>query len=268
MEWIEIASTDVATAKSIALEELGVREQEAEFEILAEEKLGLFGRLKSEARVRARVKPRRPRTRQNRNQRNSRNSNSRPKSSRSSSSAKKTNQQNNRNKETEMNPEETQMTIAELEEMVVPFLDGLLKSLEKTAEIKVEEQDGLVEIRVIGDDLGVLIGPRGAVLSSLYDVMSTVIQSQALGRRYPRIRLDVGDYRRKLRKALADFAEKLAKEALETGKELVLEPMNAGDRKIVHDTISSIEGVTTQSEGQAPSRRVVIMPLAASQDQG
>lgn len=42
MEWIEIASSDVATAKRIALEELGVREQEAEFEILAEEKVGLF----------------------------------------------------------------------------------------------------------------------------------------------------------------------------------------------------------------------------------
>lgn len=166
-----------------------------------------------------------------------------------------------------MKTEENQMTIEELEEMVVPFLDGLLKSLEKTGEIKVEEEDGLVEIRVMGDDLGVLIGPRGAVLSSLYDVMSTVIQSQAMGRRYPRIRLDVGDYRRKLRRALADFAEKLAREALETGKELVLEPMNAGDRKIVHDTISSIEGVTTQSEGESSSRRVVIMPEAATEDQ-
>jgi len=162
-----------------------------------------------------------------------------------------------------MESEQTQRALEELQEMVVPFLNGLLETLDKTGEVKVEEDDGLVEVRVVGENLGVLIGPRGAVLSSLYDVLSTVIQSQAAGRRYPRIRLDVGDYRKKRREALVDFAKDLASESLNTGKEIVLEPMSAGDRKIVHDTVSAIDGVKTQSEGDDPLRRVVILPQVA-----
>lgn len=306
MEWIEVAESDVETAKSTALEKLGVREQEAEFEILSEGKTGLFGRVKLEARVRARVKPRSqrsPRSRQQRGGRGNRRGQSgdQRKSSRSGAregrtgsrsggrsgdrsggsgersggkpdsgrsdgrSDSKSNSRAQTNpsqgKDTAMESEQDQITLDELGEIVVPFLEGLLQSLGKEGEVKLEQNNGLVEVRVIGEDLGLLIGPRGAVLSSLYDVLSTVIQSEIMGRRYPRIRLDVGDYRKKRREALADFTRNVSDEAKDTGKEIVLEPMNAGDRKIVHDTAAEIDGIETQSEGEEPYRKVVIIPV-------
>ena len=155
---------------------------------------------------------------------------------------------------------ESRMTNDQLEEIIVPFLKGLLNVLNREAEIKVEAEGGIMEVRVVGDNLGDLIGPRGTVLSSLYDVVTTVVQCNAKGARYPRIRLDVGDYRRKRREALAKFAKQLAEEARETSKEIVLEPMNAADRKIVHDTVSEVESVSTLSEGEDSHRRVVIIP--------
>lgn len=299
MEWIEVAESDVETAKNTALEKLGVREQEAEFEILSEGKTGLFGRVKQEARVRARVKPRSQRSPRSRQQRGSRGnrrsqSNDQRKSSRSgdrsgrsgnrsgdrsgakpdngrsrdqsdsrsaSKSNSRANTKPNQGKDTPMESEQDQITLDELGEIVVPFLEGLLRSLGKEGEVKLEQSNGLVEVRVIGEDLGLLIGPRGAVLSSLYDVLSTVIQSEIMGRRYPRIRLDVGDYRKKRREALADFTRNVSSEAKDSGKEIVLEPMNAGDRKIVHDTAAEIEGIETQSEGEDPYRKVVIIPV-------
>ena len=61
MEWVETTGRTVEEAKKSALEQLGVAENEAEFEIISEPKIGLFGRLKEEARVRARIQPRYPR---------------------------------------------------------------------------------------------------------------------------------------------------------------------------------------------------------------
>src|SRR5579859_7045189 len=61
MEWVETTGRSIDEAKDAALDRLGVDEEDAEFEILEEPKLGLFGRLRAEARVRARVRPTTPR---------------------------------------------------------------------------------------------------------------------------------------------------------------------------------------------------------------
>ena len=240
MEWIETTGQSVEEAKKKALEILGLADREAEFEVLAEEKTGLFGRVRSEARVRARVKPRQVR------RKNSRQRNNKPRE-------RKESIKEGRNME-------SQMTNEQLGEIIVPFVEGLLDVLGREAEIEIDTDEEIMEVRVVGDNLGVLIGPRGNVLSSLYDVINTVVQRNAKGARYPRIRLDVGDYRKKRRDALAKFAKQLAEEARDTSKEIVLEPMNAADRKIVHDTVSEIENVSTVSEGEDSQRRVVIIP--------
>src|ERR671928_1264797 len=69
MEWVEVTGRTIEEAKDAALDQLGVDEAEAEFEILEEPKAGLFGRLRSEARVRARVMPTAPRPKADRRER-------------------------------------------------------------------------------------------------------------------------------------------------------------------------------------------------------
>ncbi len=69
MEWVETTGRTVEEAKDAALDQLGVDEEDAEFEILEEPKLGLFGRLRAEARVRARVRPTTPRPKEDRGRR-------------------------------------------------------------------------------------------------------------------------------------------------------------------------------------------------------
>src|SRR5436309_87013 len=72
MEWVETTGRTLEEAKDAALDQLGVDEQDAEFEVLEEPKSGLFGRLRSEARVRARVRPTRPRPKDERRERRGR----------------------------------------------------------------------------------------------------------------------------------------------------------------------------------------------------
>ncbi|MST34570.1 hypothetical protein GHK86_17810, partial [Acidimicrobiaceae bacterium USS-CC1] len=69
MEWVETTGRTIEEAKEAALDELGVDEQDAEFQILEEPKLGLFGRIRSEGRVRARVRPTTPRAKEDRRDR-------------------------------------------------------------------------------------------------------------------------------------------------------------------------------------------------------
>src|SRR5580704_10140839 len=72
MEWVETTGRTVEEAKEAALDQLGVDEQDAEFEIIEEARFGLFGRLRTEARVRARVRPTKPRPKDDRRDRRGR----------------------------------------------------------------------------------------------------------------------------------------------------------------------------------------------------
>ena len=69
MEWVETTGKTVEEAKEAALDQLGVHEDDAEFEVVEEPRTGLFGRTRGEARVRARVRPTRPRPKTERSSR-------------------------------------------------------------------------------------------------------------------------------------------------------------------------------------------------------
>ncbi|MGK2958188.1 MAG: Jag N-terminal domain-containing protein, partial [Acidimicrobiales bacterium] len=72
MEWVETTGRTIEEAKDAALDQLGVDEDDAEFEILEEPKSGLFGRIRQEARIRARVRPATPRAKTERRDRGKR----------------------------------------------------------------------------------------------------------------------------------------------------------------------------------------------------
>ncbi len=143
------------------------------------------------------------------------------------------------------------------------FLDGLVERMSLEAEIVVTQpEEETIELNLQGQDLGLLIGPKGATLLAIQDLTRTVVQrktSAANGR----ILVDVSGYRRKRKDALARFSRQVAEEVQATGTRRVLEPMSAADRKIVHDTVNDIDGVATVSEGEDPRRRVVIVPVSA-----
>ena len=152
------------------------------------------------------------------------------------------------------------ITLQEQAEVAKEFLEGLLDRYGLQADIEVRELDTeTVELAASGEGLGVLVGPKGATIAALQDVTRTVVQ-----RRFPnrtdRILVDVAGYRQRRIAALRRFTEQVAGEVLETGAERALEPMSPADRKVVHDTVVSIDGVSSSSQGEEPHRFVVISP--------
>lgn len=314
MEWVETTAKTVEEAKDLALDQLGVDELEAEFEVVAEPKPGLFGRLRGEARVRARVRPTKPRPKvdhrdrrrkrkgeggggqRSRGGRGPRSKNSgrdgdsavpdgdragsgrdgdkdrsgggrrRPRSG--GGQDRRRSASGNAGNATTANDQRDQeaTTVEPLSphrqaEIAGEFLTGLATAFGTSGTVElVEVSDDMVEARLVGDDLGFLIGPRGSTLSAIYELSKTVVQRHGEGAREGRFRIDIGGYRERRREALVRFVTDLAEKVREEGEERALEPMGAADRKVVHDTVNEIDGVSTRSEGDEPRRRVVILP--------
>ena len=155
-------------------------------------------------------------------------------------------------------------TVEEQAAIMRSFLEGLVDAFDLDATFAEERVDeDTIELKVVGDNLGLLIGPKGQTLQSVQELARTVVQRQATGTHHGRVRIDIGGYRERRKEALARFATQVAADVAETGVAKALEPMHPADRKVVHDTVNELEGVATTSEGEEPRRRVVIVPAAA-----
>ena len=137
------------------------------------------------------------------------------------------------------------------------FTRGLVEAFDLGGTVRTVIEEDVVTVHVEGDNLGLLVGPKGATLHAIEELVRTVVQRQTDGH-VVRIHVDVAGYRAKRRTALEAFTRQLVDKVLETGKAQALEPMSAADRKIVHDTAGEIDGVVTESDGEEPRRRVVI----------
>lgn len=145
-------------------------------------------------------------------------------------------------------------------EDVLDFLEGLLDSMDADGDVVAEiTEEGTIAAVIEGADGGLLIGRRGQTLDAIQELMRTAVQHKAKTR--VRATLDVEGYRDRRREEVATLAKEAAERALSEGR-VEMEPMNAYERKVVHDTAGSVEGITTFSEGVEPKRRVVIKASA------
>lgn len=155
---------------------------------------------------------------------------------------------------------EESLTLEQQGEAAQQFLSGLVLEFGLEANVSFSEVDEeTVQVAATGDDLGLLVGPRGATLAAVQDLTRTFVQRQSENRT-DRILVDVGGYREKRNAALRRFAEGIAEEVRSSGDERALEPMSPADRKVIHDTVNEIDGVETRSDGVEPTRYVVIAP--------
>jgi spoIIIJ-associated protein len=269
LEWVEVTGRSVEEAKEAALDQLGVDAQEAEFEVLEEPRSGFLGRLRSEARVRARVLPTAPRPKLDRRDRRDRRPGRDKKQGRSTPAPRAPARRPAAEKLAAEKAEKENVmseapTLDEEAEAAKEFLVGLLDALDADATVSSRIiEDETIEVAVTGGDLGLLIGPKGQTLAAVQELTRTVVQRRLGGRR-GRLLVDVAEYRRKRRAALERFTTEVAAQVRASGTATVLEPMTPPDRKIVHDTVNAIDGVSTSSEGEEPYRRVAITPDASS----
>jgi spoIIIJ-associated protein len=157
--------------------------------------------------------------------------------------------------EDEEESEEDRLAIAQ--DDALDFIDGLLEAMDVDGEVTAEVRDRRVYVAVEGQEAAILIGHHGQTLDAIQELLRSAVQRQVRARVW--VTLDVQGYRERRREALRERAREMAARAVDEG-EMELEPMNAFERKIVHDAVGEIDGVTSFSEGEEPYRRVVIAP--------
>jgi spoIIIJ-associated protein len=299
VEWVEITGRTIEEAKEAALDALGVDTDDAEFEIVEEPRQGLFGRTRGQARVRARIRPTRPRPKVERRDRRRRaNGDKGEKKDKAAAqetapppehqapapaaAAEAASTETEEGAETparkrparrrggKAKPSEqgeaapmsdTDVDLDAHTAIVTEFMTGLVDAFGLDGRIEAETLDEeTAEVRVEGTDLGLLVGPKGNTLSAVQELSRTVVHRRVPGTAAGRVRLDVAGYRQRRREALERFTQGVAEEVRSSGVQKALEPMSPADRKVVHDTVNEIDGVSTISEGEEPRRRVVIVP--------
>ena len=138
------------------------------------------------------------------------------------------------------------------------YLERLLDIIDYDGDIDLDVEGDRAVVAVVGGELQALVGPNGATLEALQELTRLAVQQQTGVR--SRLMLDIGGYRARRRTALAGIARSAAEQVLSTGQAVRLEPMNPFERKIVHDTVTAVDGVRSESEGEEPERRVVVLP--------
>ncbi|MGH2717209.1 MAG: protein jag [Actinomycetota bacterium] len=154
-------------------------------------------------------------------------------------------------------PESEEERLVVAQEDALDFVEGLLEAMDVDGDATAEIRDRRVYVSVEGEEAALLIGHHGQTLDAIQELLRSAIQRQLRSRVW--VTLDVQGYRERRKEALQERAREMAARALDEG-EVEFEPMNAFERKIIHDAIGEIEGVTSFSEGEDPYRRVVIAP--------
>ncbi len=140
----------------------------------------------------------------------------------------------------------------------VKFLNELFKNMGLVVKVDASLLEDTLNINLIGDDLGVVIGKRGDTLDSIQYLTSLVVNTYTDD--YIKVTIDAENYRQKRYDSLIALSNRLADKVAKSGRKYTLEPMNPYERRIIHSNLQANDKVTTFSVGEEPYRKLVIAP--------
>ncbi|MDE0068642.1 MAG: protein jag [Caldilineaceae bacterium] len=153
---------------------------------------------------------------------------------------------------------------AELEDLAYDLLSQMLQKLDIEAEIELswldDQDDGEspLNLNVVGEDLGILIGRNGETLASIQYLIRLMVNQEL--HRWKNIVIDVDGYKQRRAEQLSQLAHRLAEQVVSSGRPASLEPMPASERRLVHIALRDHEQVYTASIGEDSRRKVQILP--------
>lgn len=144
-------------------------------------------------------------------------------------------------------------------EIVEDLLARIADGLGVEASIEVEETAEAIDARYEGEDLGVLIGHHGTLIDAIQHLAYRIAFRGGGPRK--QVSVDAGGYRERRAVGLRSVGDQAAETAIREGRAVPLDPMPALERKVVHEHLKTRRDVETYSEGQEPSRHLVVAPL-------
>jgi len=151
------------------------------------------------------------------------------------------------------------VSIDDARERVRELLERILDETDVDAEVEVEVRGDELAAEYVGDDLGLLIGRHGETIDAIQH-LAYRFATHGDGDRVPVV-VDAAGYRERRAETLYQAADQAAQSALADGRPVALEAMSALERKVIHEHLKSRRDIETYSEGQEPSRHLVVAPV-------
>lgn len=155
-------------------------------------------------------------------------------------------------------PHKKMVVTCDVDKVIRDFLDNMFKAMDMDVniDIKINEEEGCVNVELGGDEMGLLIGKRGQTLDSIQYLVSLVVNKE--NEKYMRVKVDTEDYRKRRKETLESLAKNIAYKVKRSRRSVALEPMNPYERRIIHSALQNDRFVSTKSEGEEPFRHVVV----------
>ena len=236
MKQIFTAAT-VDEAKNKAAVEFGTEVEKITFTVLEEPKKGFFGKIKGEAKVEAEYEP----------------------ETKVETVTEKTEAVEEKAEVQEEVKAEAEWsdTLQKKADCAKEYILNVIKAMGiEDTEIEVTKLENGALFEIKSEEFEKLIGKKGDILDSLQYLASLVCNR--IDREYFRISTDCNGFRARRKTQLEELAKKIANNVKRSGHSSALEPMNPYERRIIHAAVSEIEGVTSQSKGEEPWRKVII----------
>jgi spoIIIJ-associated protein len=147
-------------------------------------------------------------------------------------------------------------------EVAADYLEALLDIIDVDGDLDLDVEGDRAVVAIVGERLDPLVGQNGETLEALQELTRLAVHT-ATGSR-SRLMLDIGGFRARRRTELTSLGEASARRVAESGASERLAAMNPFERKVVHDAVAKIDGVMSESEGDEPQRRVVVLPVGSA----
>ena len=155
-------------------------------------------------------------------------------------------------------PHKKMVVTCDVDKVIRDFLDNMFEAMDMDVniDIKINEEEGCVNVELGGDEMGLLIGKRGQTLDSIQYLVSLVVNKE--NEKYMRVKVDTEDYRKRRKETLESLAKNIAYKVKRSKRPVSLEPMNPYERRIIHSALQNDKFVATRSEGEEPFRHVIV----------
>lgn len=250
-------ANSIEQAKEMAVQKFGRKIDEIQFIVQKDVKKGLFGKIKEQAEVRAIYQDIEAFTESNIKQDKEQNEKSQNKKEQQYIEKQSIEKSIPEDRKKEKKKSDVSPIVQKKADKGLRFLNDILNAIgckELNKEMKIDKN--VVIIKIIGDDLGCIIGRKGETLSAI-QYLTTLIANRG-GSEYVRFIIDCGNYREKKVSYLKEMADTVAHECIKENKAFLLEPMNSYERRIIHTAVSEMEEIYTKSVGEEPNRRIMI----------
>ena len=148
--------------------------------------------------------------------------------------------------------------LSEISDFVKEYLSKTIELMGIEANIEVKLREKIIIIAVYSKENQLLIGKNGKTIDAIRTVLKQAIYKE-IGM-YPRVNLDIGDYKKKKEHRIERTAKQIARDVAKSKVEAKLDPMNSYERRIVHSALNDNKYVTTESAGVEPERYIIIKP--------